>query len=53
MGQLRTDVYKRQVLDGEERWVSNVVMRGEIEDSEYAMIFLQDITCLLYTSICV
>ena len=27
-----------------ERWVSNVVMRGEIEDSEYAMIFLQDIT---------
>lgn len=29
----------RIVLDGEERWVSNVVMRGEIEDSEYAMIF--------------
>mgnify|MGYP000568056941 CR=1 FL=1 len=24
----------RIVLDGEERWVSNVVMRGEIEDSE-------------------
>ena len=40
----------RIVLDGEERWVSNVVMRGEIEDSEYAMIFLRDITCLLYTS---
>ena len=34
----------RIVLDGEERWVSNVVMRSEIEDSEYAMIFLQDIT---------
>ena len=34
----------RIVLDGEERWVSNVVMRGEIEDSEYAMIFLRDIT---------
>ena len=34
----------RIVLDGEERWVSNVVMRGEIEDSEYAMSFLRDIT---------
>ena len=34
----------RIVLNGEERWVSNVVMRGEIEDSEYAMIFLRDIT---------
>lgn len=34
----------RIVLDGEERWVSNVVMRGKIEDSEYAMIFLRDIT---------
>ena len=34
----------RIVLDGEERWVSNVVMRGEIDDSEYAMIFLRDIT---------
>lgn len=34
----------RIVLDGAERWVSNVVMRGEIEDSEYAMIFLRDIT---------
>ena len=32
------------VLHGEERWVSNVVMRGEIEDSEYAMIFVRDIT---------
>ena len=31
----------RIVLNGEERWVSNVVMRGEIEDSEYAMIFLR------------
>ena len=27
-----------------ERWVRNVVIRGEIEDSEYAMIFLRDIT---------
>ena len=34
----------RIVLNGEERWVSNVVMRGEIEDSEYAMSFLRDIT---------
>ena len=32
------------MLNGEERWVRNVVMRGEIEDSEYAMIFLRDIT---------
>ena len=31
-------------LNGEERWVRNVVIRGEIEDSEYAMIFLRDIT---------
>ena len=34
----------RIILNGEERWVRNVVMRGEIEDSEYAMIFLRDIT---------
>ena len=34
----------RIVLNGEERWVRNVVMRGEIEDSEYVMIFLRDIT---------
>ena len=34
----------RIVLDGEERWVRNVVMRGEMGDSEYAMIFLRDIT---------
>ena len=34
----------RIVLNGEERWVRNVVMRGEMEDSEYAMIFLRDIT---------
>lgn len=40
--ELRQDC--RIVLNGEERWVSNVVMRGEIEDSEYAMIFLRDIT---------
>ena len=31
-------------LNGEKRWVSNVVMRGEIGDSDYAMIFLRDIT---------
>ena len=40
--ELRQDC--RIVLNGEERWISNVVMRGEIEDSEYAMIFLRDIT---------
>ena len=34
----------RIVLNGEERWVRNVVMRGEIGDSDYAMIFLRDIT---------
>ena len=34
----------RIVLNGEERWGSNVVMRGEIGDSDYAMIFLRDIT---------
>ena len=34
----------RIVLNGEERWVSNVVIRGEIGDSDYAMIFLRDIT---------
>ena len=34
----------RITLDGEERWVRNVIIRGEIEDSEYAMIFLRDIT---------
>ena len=34
----------RITLNGEERWVRNVVIRGEIEDSEYAMIFLRDIT---------
>ena len=36
----------RIVLDGEERWVSNVVMRGEIEDAEYAMIFLRDLSLI-------
>ena len=30
----------RITLNGEERWVRNVIIRGEIEDSEYAMIFL-------------
>lgn len=34
----------RIVLNGEKRWVRNVVMRGEIGDSDYAMIFLRDIT---------
>lgn len=34
----------RIILDGEVRWVRNVIMRGEIDDSEYAMIFLRDIT---------
>ena len=34
----------RITLNGEERWVRNVIIRGEIEDSEYAMIFLCDIT---------
>ena len=29
----------RITLNGEERWVRNVIIRGEIEDSEYAMIF--------------
>ena len=34
----------RIMLDGEEHWVRNVVMRGEEEDSQYAMIFIRDIT---------
>lgn len=34
----------RIILDGEMRWIRNVIMRGEIDDSEYAMIFLRDIT---------
>ena len=38
------DLECRITLNGEERWVRNVVIRGEIEDSEYAMIFLRDIT---------
>lgn len=32
----------RITLNGEERWIRNVIIRGEIEDSEYAMIFLRD-----------
>ena len=36
----------RITLNGEERWVRNVIIRGEIEDSEYAMIFLRDIRCV-------
>ena len=40
--ELRQDC--RIILNGEKRWVSNVVMRGEIGDSDYAMIFLRDIT---------
>ena len=34
----------RIFLNGEKRWVRNVIMRGEIGDSDYAMIFLRDIT---------
>ena len=40
--ELRQDCYI--ILNGEKRWVSNVVMRGEIGDSDYAMIFLRDVT---------
>ena len=40
--ELRQDC--RIILNGEKRWVSNVVMRGEIGDSDYAMIFLRDVT---------
>jgi PAS domain S-box-containing protein len=32
------------ILNGEKRWVRNVVFRGEIERSQYAIIFLRDIT---------
>lgn len=34
----------RVVIDGQERWLRNVVMRGEEVDSQYAMVFLRDIT---------
>lgn len=34
----------RIVLDEEVRWIRNVIMRGEIDDSGHAMIFLRDIT---------
>lgn len=29
----------RIILDGEVRWIRNVIMRGEIDDSEYAIFF--------------
>lgn len=32
------------ILDGEKRWVRNVVFREEEKDSDYVMIFLRDIT---------
>lgn len=32
------------VIEGEKRWIRNVIMRGELEGTQYAMIFLRDIT---------
>ena len=32
------------ILDGEKRWVRNVVFRGEEEESDFALVFLRDIT---------
>lgn len=32
------------ILDGEKRWVRNVVLRGENKESDYAMMFIRDIT---------
>ena len=43
-GKTELALERRITLNGKERWVRNVVIRGEIEDSEYAMIFLRDIT---------
>lgn len=34
----------RIILDGEIRWVRNVILRGEKEKSDYAIIFIRDIT---------
>lgn len=32
------------ILNGEKRWVRNVVLRGDAEESRYAIIFIRDIT---------
>lgn len=32
------------ILNGEKRWVRNVILRGERDSSRYAIIFLRDIT---------
>lgn len=32
------------ILNGEKRWVRNVILRGESEDSSYALVFIRDIT---------
>ena len=32
------------ILNGEKRWVRNVILRGEAENSQYALIYLRDIT---------
>lgn len=32
------------MIDGERRWIRNVIMRGEMQETPYAMIFLRDIT---------
>lgn len=32
------------IIEGEKRWIRNVIMRGELEGTQYAMIFLRDIT---------
>ncbi len=32
------------ILNGEKRWVQNVILRGEMENSQYALVFLRDIT---------
>ena len=31
-------------MEGERRWIRNVIMRGELEGTQYAIIFLRDIT---------
>ncbi len=32
------------LLNGQQRWIRNVIMRGELEGTQYAIIFLRDIT---------
>lgn len=32
------------MIEGEQRWIRNVIMRGELEGTQYAMIFLRNIT---------